>query len=868
MNWSESQKIKLTIMAYGVAMILLVAIAYPSVPVSSSAAAQSADKAIRQGGDPNLILFKRGTLDTQISRELDTSSEDGLSTAVRPASLQGPGEKEIRIIQFRGPIKRKWVERIEATGSEIIGYIPNNAYLVRGREREIAQVAALDGGALADEERPVQWMGRLQPAYKIDPALDDSLPAALGSEGVGVEIELLDSPGSGPVIERITSLSLGVNRAPRRFLKFIVLSITLPAARLMEVASLDEVLFIGPAPSLALHDERSAQIVAANLDPTGIAPIGPGYKEWLRSVGLDFRPDFLIDFSDTGLDRGTTGDFSVHPDFLDGEGRSRVLYNINYAQDANGDRPGHGTLVASIACGRGANDRTDDAGYMYGLGIDPEARVGGSRIFAENGRLGFQLSFSNVAAAAYQAGARISNNSWGDRSNSYDAAAQEFDALVRDAQPGTPGNQEMVYVFSAGNGGAGGFVSSPGTSKNGITVAASENFRPEGFDSCDLDGRGSIGPEGANSVLDILRFSSGGPTLDLRAKPDISAPGTHVFGAASQAPMFNAGGLCPGTPIYQPPGQRLYTWSSGTSLAASHISGAAALLRKFFTSRGRVAPSPAMTKAYLINSATYLTGENAGGDLPADRQGWGLVNLARAFDATTRTLIDQTRLFTESGQTFEIRGSISDRSKPLRVTLAWSDAPGMLIGAALVNDLDLEIVVGGTTIYRGNVFAENESLGGGEADRSNNVESIYLPAGAIPEGESGNFTITVRAATIADDGVPGNGNALDQDFALVVSNIIAPVVDPPPPPPPPKAPAITAVTYVKKVLTVTGRDFTGAARVEINGRIIDRVFTFDPATGSLRIKLKARKLKLNTGADNQIVVIEGTERSQPFTLRL
>jgi hypothetical protein len=275
-----------------------------------------------------------------------------------------------------------------------------------------------------------------------------------------------------------------------------------------------------------------------------------------------------------------------------------------------------------------------------------------------------------------------------------------------------------------------------------------------------------------------------------------------------------------------------------------------------------------MTKAYLINSATYLTGENAGGDLPADRQGWGLVNLARAFDATNRTLIDQTRLFTESGQTFEIRGSMADRSKPLRVTLAWTDAPGMLIGAALVNDLDLEIVVGGTTLYRGNVFAGNESIGGGEADRSNNVESIYLPAGAIPEGEAGNFTITVRAANIAGDGVPGNGNALDQDFALVVSNINAPVVDPPPPPPPPKAPAISAVTYVKKVLTITGRDFTGAARVEINGRIIDRVFTFDAASGSLRIKLKARKLKLKTGADNQIVVIEGAERSQPFTLRL
>jgi subtilisin family serine protease len=854
-------------MTYGVAMILLAALAYSPPPLSSSASSSFAARARPQGGDPNLILFKRGDFDTEASREFDTSNEDGLLPRSRPAGLLSPDTKETRIIQFRGPIKREWIERLEATGSEIVGYIPNNAYLVRGSTRDLALVAALDGGARADHQRPIQWMGRLHPAYKIDPALDDQLRARGAAGSVDVEIELLDSDDCGPAIEQITALSLGVNRAPRRFLKFIVLSVTLPAARLMDVASLDEVLFIGPAHSPALHDERSAQIVAANLDPTGIAPLGPGYEEWLRSAGLVFSADFLIDFTDTGLDRGSTSHFAVHPDFLDGEGRSRVLYNINYAQDANEDRPGHGTLVASVACGRGSNDRKDDEGYLYGLGIDPEAKLGMSRIFAENGRLGFQLSFSNVASAAYQAGARISNNSWGDRSNSYDATAQEFDALVRDAQPGEPGNQEMVYVFSAGNGGAGGFVSSPGTAKNVITVAASENFRPEGFDSCDLDGGGSIGPEGANSILDILRFSSGGPTLDLRAKPDITAPGTHVFGAASQASLFNAGGLCPGTPIYQPPGQRLYTWSSGTSLATPHVSGAAALLRKLFTSRGRTAPSPAMTKAYLINSATYLTGENAGGDLPADRQGWGLLNLARAFDETPRTLIDQTRLFTESGQTFEIRGSLADRSKPLRVTLSWTDAPGSIIGAAIVNDLDLEIVVGGTRVYRGNVLAGDESIGEGEPDRLNNVESIYLPASALPEGEAGNFTITVRAANIAGDAVPGNANALDQDFALVVSNIIAPIVDPPPPPPV-KVPAITAVTYVKKLLTITGRDFTAAAQVEINGRIIDRAFTFDPASGSLRIKLKSRKLKLNKGADNQIVVIEGSERSQPFTLRL
>src|SRR5262249_4239267 len=236
--------------------------------------------------------------------------------------------------------------------------------------------------------------------------------------------------------------------------------------------------------------------------------------------------------------------------------------------------------------------------------------------------------------------------------------------------------------------------------------------------------------------------------------------------------FFNGAGLCPGAPVYQPPdGQSFYTWSSGTSFAAPHVSGAAALVRKFFTSRNLLSnaspPSPAMIKAYLINSATYMTGENAGVSLPGTRQGWGLLNLSRAFDSARRLLVDQTQLFTESGQTFQVQGSIADRSLPLRVTLAWTDAPGSLVGAAQVNDLDLEIKVGDTTIYRGNNFAGAFSVEGGDPDSINNVESIFLSPDQIPQGAAGNFTITIRATNIAGDGVPGNDSALDQDFALV-----------------------------------------------------------------------------------------------------
>ena len=106
---------------------------------------------------------------------------------------------------------------------------------------------------------------------------------------------------------------------------------------------------------------------------------------------------------------------------------------------------------------------------------------------------------------------------------------------------------------------------------------------------------------------------------------------------------------------------------------------------------------------------------------------------------------------------------MTDAGRPLKVTLAWTDAPGMVDTAAYVNDLDLVVRQGGRT-YRGNAMAGGRSIAGGEADRRNNLESVVLP------DATGRFSVTVLGTNIAGDGVPGNGDPTDQDFALVVSN--------------------------------------------------------------------------------------------------
>jgi hypothetical protein len=183
-----------------------------------------------------------------------------------------------------------------------------------------------------------------------------------------------------------------------------------------------------------------------------------------------------------------------------------------------------------------------------------------------------------------------------------------------------------------------------------------------------------------------------------------------------------------------------------------------------------------MTKAFLMNSATWMTGTGANDSLPSNNQGMGRLNLAGTFDGVPRILTDQTRTFDGTGDVYTVNGSIADPNQPFRATLAWTDAAGATVGSSWVNNLDLEVAVadGGTSIlYRGNNFNNNQSRPGGAADGRNNTESVWLPAGT-----TGDFTVIVRASNIAGDGVPNSGDNTDQDFALVVYNAQAGPIPP------------------------------------------------------------------------------------------
>ena len=657
----------------------------------------------------------------------------------------------------------------------------------------------------------MQWEGdyvashRLDPAITAAPALNQRLQnlSAKGNEQFTIQmvedkaendatLALIDRYKAEPVIKQ------------DRILGYVNVWVAIPRdAVIHQIAERGDVVSIQPWITPHKQDERQDIIMTGNISGSPAVPTPMNYLTYLTGKGfsLGTASSFGVNLSDSGIDNGTTtpkhfalyrlGDPTT-------AANSRIMYNRLLGTPNAGSTlqgcDGHGNENSHIIGGYvptgtvggvnfGAFPHADASGFRWDVGLAPFVKIGSSVIFDPD-TFTFP-NFANLESQAYHDSARISSNSWGNGKNSYTADAQAYDVLVRDAQPAgstfpTAGNQEYTIVFSAGNDGSGAnTVGAPGTAKNVITVGAAENVNPfGGADGC------GIGDTGADNANDIIFFSSRGPTADGRKKPDIVAPGTHVTagvpqasiasptgsGTGAQLACFVATGICGGVggSNFFPTGQQWYTASSGTSHSTPATAGVAALIRQHFINLALTPPSPAMTKALLLNSARYMTGVGANDTLPSNSQGMGEISLNNYFDvlATAHIFHDEVGAdtFTASGQQRVITGTVSNNAKPFRVTLAWTDSPGPTSGNAFVNNLDLEVTVGGNT-YKGNVFNGAVSTPGGSADIRDNVESVFIPA-----GESGSFIIKVKATNIAGNGVPGNADPLDQDYALVVYN--------------------------------------------------------------------------------------------------
>jgi serine protease AprX len=681
----------------------------------------------------------------------------------------GPGRHHY-IVQFVGPIKKTWLTQVRKAGGEPRAPYQGFAYVVRMDKKAVAAVVGLP---------VVRWVGHLQHRARVAPAtrrrteggrrareIEAAVPRTHVRHGV-YTVQFFGPDDLAKGLSSVKKLGFTILDRPHDKRLLIVESQKPEASREAQLDRLAAVHGVREIRERAI--KRPSNDVSAGLVGAP-AVMGPGFN--LSGLGE------TICVCDTGLDTGDPA--TIHPDFKDRIDAIRSFpitpdfapyINNPGANDGASDRDsGHGTHVAGSVVGDGKSSvgLQGVVGRIRGLShkarlvfqaIEQELDWKNPANEAEYGRFllaGIPADLTLLLQDAHTRGARIHSNSWGGGDpGAYDAQCEQLDRFVWQ-------HKDMCVLVAAGNDGTdqdgdGAInlmsVTSPGTAKNCITVGASENHRSE-FDS---DTYGEWWPDDypvapftnapmADNPGHIVPFSSRGPTIDGRLKPDVLAPGTFVLSTRSTRIALN------NTAWAAFPPSRLYFHMGGTSMATPLAAGAVGLLRQFVRRKQLAGgPTAALLKALLIASAVRLASPGPK-RLVDNHQGYGLINLASALKPSqSRKLKLQNvspglRTGEEWHRTITLSGSA-----PLRVVLAYSDFPG----PALVNNLNLMV-----TAPDGKRFVGNQVAAGSlTLDSTNNVEMVDVATTA-----SGQWRIDVVGSNVPEG---------PQDFALVIIGRIA-----------------------------------------------------------------------------------------------
>lgn len=691
-------------------------------------------------------------------------------------TLQAPRGAALQMIQFVGPVQDAWLDQVKATGAVPVHYVANFGYLVWADD-EARQ--ALD--AMAAQRSVLQFSQPYPSFFKLGPSISrrhDKLDAGDGT--LPIRVQMVRHPSTGATEQFLDGLAVRKLTDWSPILGFQNARYVVRLSDLEAIAGRADVYWIEEDLERELYDEVQNQIVAGNFNGGQTGPSGTGYLAWLDGLSFSTAPaDYpVVVVVDDGVGDGSADASDQTMNELGNPANAtRLQFVTSCASSPSGESlGGHGHINTSIVGGYDARSGfpfQDPNGFQRGQGVSPYGRIASTRIFDPS----FDLSAcgntdTGTIQHTWQQGGRISTNSWGCSgcAGSYDDGSQAYDVGVRDADPAAPMNQELMVLFAAGNSGPGtGTVGTPGNGKNMLTVGASENFRPSDEDGNWTDGC-AVGPTGANSAMDVIGFSSRGPSPGGRVKPETIAPGTHIQGTASTSPGYNGGSVCD---QFRPSGQTVFAASSGTSHSTPAVAGVTQLAWWWLENATGILPAnpgapteptPALLKAYVLAHPTYLTGTSANDTLPSIVQGYGMPNMGLMFDDALKVTVNQDVLFDNSGDSWSMTVSAADPARPVRVMMVYTDQAGAIGTSPQVNNLDLSVEAGGQT-YLGNVFSGQWSVTGGSPDAANNYEGVFFDAGTVAA-----LTVTVSAFNIAGDGVPNVGDGTDQDFALVCYN--------------------------------------------------------------------------------------------------
>ncbi len=681
------------------------------------------------------------------------------------------------LIQFSGPILSSWQEAVEDTGAVIQEYIPDCAYLVRATPAQLTALRDIPS---------VRWIGTWQPAYCMSPAVGVASQTSSGNPSDTkrfankravtrhttepirlLTIILFPEEEPEPVREAVCALGGEVKHISLRPSQ-TTMRVAVPAHGIRTLSRIPSIRWIQPVPQFQYWNNKAATIMGAHI---------PRKRYGLTGKGQ------IVAVADTGLDTGDPN--TLHPDFMDGQGASRVLAIKDLMGNKGQDMSGHGTHVAGSIIGNGKASGSDPAQHSYPessyVGLAPEASLVFQATEDEHGNINIPDDLYEVLfCPAWNKGARVHSNSWGSGSGIfYDEECHQVDEFVWD-------HHEFLILFALGNTGMdhngdgltdGYSTNMPATAKNCLAIGATESNRPPfsdpppGFDGTYGEKRSENFPAPpvrddhlSDNPLGMAAFSSRGPSLDGRYQPDLVAPGTNILSTLSS--LANEPGWGP----YD----ASYCWMGGTSMATPLAAGSALLLRQYLVAyRGYTEPSAALLKAALFNGAKNIApGQYGSGDKqeipdgpgPNNVSGWGQLNLGNTvFPESPKTTLyfdEGANPFLKTHTNQTITFDVVNASVPLQINLVWSDAPSSLGSlGGLVNDLDLSLQGPQGTRYpdHANNVTLRPILKGDFPywDAFIQEESIAVPFDAKDIGEDA--PITLESLTFCPVSHPGEG---------------------------------------------------------------------------------------------------------------
>ncbi len=632
------------------------------------------------------------------------------------------------LVQFDRPVTQEDADLLKNMNAKVYAYFPFFTYLVSFEN------SARSVKPKANISSHIRWMGKYYPEYKLARNL-----VINNSPVVNYEYVKVLSVNSLKNKFNVVNEEVGFN-------DLYVSEIKIKGVDLQELVSDESVIYVQPKEKLKYANDKARGIV--NVEDYFYIPIPPmfsknPYERFLRGSTITFC------VADSGLETGDATSLSedfryyvydpsstTFPYLKEVDDISRVtILDIAGDNDAS-DHIGHGTHVAGslIGCGYNSGTYGSKDGVVIGgyAGMAPS----GNLIFLAAG-YGEKDALTKLSVgAALAPKADIYSESWGDTLNpksSYTTNAFLIDSIIWN-------DPSKIVFFAAGNDGVDKDVdgktdyytlSPEGTAKNAITVGASENLRSVYdemgneftygmFDYISFPSDPIYSDGMGNNENGVAAFSGRGPTLDYRIKPDILAPGTNVVSVRAGSSNL---------PAFDPDGK--YALLNGTSFATPIAAGCMGILEeyiKLLTNNGISSlPSYGAKALFLTMADDMYPGQYSDypegkrdteipyPGTPSPDEGWGRVDVGNflidenGFQVNGDAVIDLYFSSSDAtdpaqngigfGETLtysftvdKVYDSLINKYYPIKILLAWNDAPGIPGTGGLVNDLDMYAV--------------------------------------------------------------------------------------------------------------------------------------------------------------------------------